>query len=116
MSLLSQNQQEPTKQELLARKAKRIKEFTRQGYRQILLIQQQGIDMMWNDDNLTPQEIIDSVGAESIKVFQMHGALTDVIKTIAAIDGYTPELALPTNAFEIVDGAIVITEDPYVAP
>jgi hypothetical protein len=116
MSLLSQNQQEPTKQELLARKAKRIKEFTRQGYRQILSIQQQGINMMWSDDDLTPQEIIDSIGAESIKVFQMHGALTDVIKTIASIDGHTPELALPANAFEIVDGAIVVTQDPYVAP
>jgi len=114
MSLLSQQQnQQPSKEELLTQKVKRIKDFTRQGYIQILAIQQQGINMLWNDQRLTPQEIIDALGSEALKIFQMHSELTDTIVNIAAIDGTTPEVSIPTNAFEIVDGEIIVSPHPY---
>jgi hypothetical protein len=45
----------------------------------------------------------------------MHGILTDAINQIAAIDGISPEIALPTNAFEVVGKQIEVSEDPYVA-
>ncbi len=114
MSLLSSiPSTQVSKEDLLNLKVKRIKEFSRQAYQQLSHIQRQGIDMLWNDRKLTPQEIIDALGDEALKVFQMHGTLTTAIVDIATADGITPSVVLPTNAFEIVDGSIVVSKDPY---
>jgi hypothetical protein len=39
--------------------------------------------------------------------------LTDCIVNIATADGIEPEIKLPTNAFEVVDGKLVISDEPY---
>jgi hypothetical protein len=114
MSILSQQaQQTPSKEEKLAQKVKRIKEFSKQSYNQINFLQKEGIKLLWKDSSLTPQEIIDALGADALKVFQMHGILTTAIVDIATVDGITPSIALPTNAFSTLSGTIVVSEDPY---
>ena len=116
MSILtptSNTVQPPSREQLLSRKADRIRDFSRRSFQQLSEIQREGIRFLWEDRGFTPQEIIDTLGPDALKIFQMHGILTDAINQIAAIDGISPEITLPTNAFEVVDGSIVVSEDPY---
>jgi hypothetical protein len=105
----------PTKEQLLAAKIRNIKTITAGAYEQLIKIQNEGIDTFWKDRRLTPQEIATAMGEDAVKAFQFHGFLTDCIVNIATADGIEPEIKLPTNAFEVVDGLIVVSEDPYVA-
>jgi hypothetical protein len=118
MSILTGTLNRPTitKDQILANKASRIKLFSKESYQKIIDIQKQGIDSVWsNRGDITPQEICDSLGSDVVKIFQIHGILTNAIIQIAAIDGISPDIALPTNAFEVVDGKIVVSDDPYTA-
>jgi hypothetical protein len=116
MSILSQSEQnQPTKEELLIGKVNMIKHFSKQCYQQLSFMQTQGIHLLWGDSELTPQEICDTLGSDAVKIFEMHGILTSSIAQIAAVDGVQPSIALPTNAFEIVDGKIIVSGDPYTA-
>jgi len=103
----------PTKEQLLAVKIRNIKTITARAYEQLVKIQQEGIEVFWKDCRLTPQEIATAMGEDAVKVFQFHGFLTDCIKSIATADGIEPEIKLPTNAFEVVDGTLVISDEPY---
>lgn len=117
MSLLTSNIQPQTvltDEQILNALSIEIKRFSKTSYDDILGIQNKGINLLWRRGRFTPQQIIDALGPDALKIFQMHGILTDAINQIAAIDGITPAIALPTNAFEIVDGNIVVSEDPYV--
>lgn len=114
MSILNHTPTEPTDQQQLNLKAEAIKRIAKMSYSKICEIQKNGIDILWKDRKHSPQQIIDALGPDALKIFQMHGILTDAINQIAAIDGITPEIATPTNAFDIVDGSIVVSEDPYV--
>ena len=102
-----------SKEKLLADKLQEISYITNGGYNNICDIQTAGIQVLWNDPVLKPQEIIDALGDEAIKMFQVHGILTDAIKQIAAISGITPSITTPTNAFSIADGVITILDSPY---
>jgi hypothetical protein len=104
-----------TKEQLLAAKIRNIKTITARAYDQLIKIQNEGINAFWKDGRLTPQEIATAMGEDAVKAFQFHGFLTDCIVNIATADGIEPEIKLPTNAFEVVDGLIVVSEDPYVA-
>lgn len=79
-------------------------------------IQKDGINTLWNNPRATPQQIIDGLGDKALKLFQFHGALTDLLVGMSVADGisYTP--SFPTNAFTIDPntGKITVTEDPYV--
>lgn len=117
MSILNNNvipQVILTDEQILNSLAAEIKRFSKKSYDNILEIQNKGINLVWDRGRFTPQQIIDALGPDAVKIFQMHGILTDAIKQIAAIDGISPALALPTNAFEVVGGSIVVSEDPYV--
>jgi len=114
MSILTQTPQPPTDAEKLQRVVKTIKTISARTYDDLVRVQKQGIDSVWKDRDFTPQEIIDALGANAIKVFNMHGKLTDYLVDISAIDNipYTP--ALPTNTFTInADGSITVTDQPY---
>lgn len=113
MSILQQTNIPPSKEELLSEKIREIKHLSKSGYTLITHLQNQGINLLWNDINLTPQEICDALGEDAVKVFEIHGILTNAINQIAAADGIAPDIHLPTNAFEVVNGAIVVSEDPY---
>jgi hypothetical protein len=69
--------------------------------------------LLWNDPTLKPQEIIDALGDDAVKIFQVHGILTDAIKQIAEISGVVPNIATPTNAFSIVDNVITVSNNLY---
>ena len=102
-----------TDEQILNSLAAEIKRFSKRSYDSVLEIQNKGINLVWKRGRFTPQQIIDALGPDAVKIFQMHAILTDAIKQIAAIDGIEAPVALPTNAFEVVDGAIVVSEDPY---
>lgn len=113
MSILTPQTVTYTKEQMLSDTVSQIKRLAIIEYKKLLDIQTNGIKILWNDSRFTPQEIVDALGDEAIKIFQVHGILTDAINQIATVDGISPEIALPTNAFSIVDGSIVVSEDPY---
>jgi hypothetical protein len=102
-----------TKEQLLAAKIRNIKIITARAYEQLIKIQNEGIHTFWKDRRLTPEEIATAMGEDAVKAFQFHGFLTDCIVNIATADGIEPEITLPTNAFEVVDGTLVISDEPY---
>lgn len=113
MSLLSKTPTTPSKSEKLAKLVSTIGDVSSNTYSQLVSIQNMGINLLWHSKEFTPQEVIDGLGDNALKVFQFHGALTDLIVALAALDGIAPEVKLPTNAFSVVDGSIVVSSDPY---
>lgn len=114
MSILTQTPQIPTDAEKLQAVVRNIKTISTRTYGDLVRVQKMGIESVWNNREFTPQEIIDALGEDAIKVFNMHGRLTDYLVDISAIDNvpYTPDL--PTNAFTInADGSITVTDQPY---
>lgn len=93
----------------------RVKDMSRQSYKNITDIQKRGIDMVWSNPNFTAQEIIDALGEDALKIFQYHGALTEYLVTIAQLEGIQPDIKLPKNAFTVSQTTITVTEDPYQA-
>lgn len=91
-----------------------IKNVSREIFNELVRTQRRGIELVWNHPVLTPQQVIDGLGEDAIKVFQFHGGLTDYIKTVAGADGVNVDLKHPTNAFSIdSNGSIVVSGDPY---
>ena len=116
MSLLTQQANTPPSDEqqlqFIANQIKRVSSTT---YSNLVELQKDGIKMLWKNIKYTPQQIIDALGEDAIKVFQFHGGLTEYIMTISAVDGVNYIPALPTNAFTIDPntGKITVTNDPY---
>jgi hypothetical protein len=113
--LTDQQRPEPTRDMKLKNRAFEVKNIARNAYETISRIQKRGVDIVWNDSDFTPQEIINELGADALKIFQYHGALTTYLVTLAQAEGMTPDIKLPTNAF-VIDpqtGSITVTEDPY---
>lgn len=104
----------PTTDVVLNRVTSRIKNMSRETFNQLIQTQRQGITALWENASVTPQEIINALGDDAIKVFQFHGALTEFIKGLSNIDGVNVDLKYPTNAFTINNGKITVTDDPYV--
>lgn len=103
----------PTKEQQLASLAERIKEMSKQTFRQLVDTQKRGIEMVWENRNFTPQEVIDALGADAVKVFQYHGALTTFINELIALDGANIDVKLPTNEFTVSNGKITVGTGPY---
>jgi septation ring formation regulator EzrA len=87
----------------------------RHQYQQLCEMQKRGIQQMWhNNSGLTPQQFIDAFGNKGAKMLALHAALTECIVKIAAVDGVTPGIELPTHAFTAnADGTVTILETPY---
>jgi hypothetical protein len=116
MSFLNQqfNQIVPTKQQQLLNTTNQIKNLSKTCFEQLLKTQEQGIKLLWNHHSLTPQEIIDSLGDDAIKIFQFHGKMTDYINTIATIENINVNLSYPKYSFTIDDqGKITVSDQPY---
>lgn len=104
----------PTKEQQLANVTRQIKNLSKNCFEELLKIQSQGIKLVWNHYSLTPQEIIDALGEDAIKIFQFHGKMTDYINTIATIEGISVNLAYPKNSFTVdAQGKITVTDQPY---
>lgn len=92
----------------------RVLADTADGYRQLCRIQKLGIERIWHHPRLTPQQAVDALGTDAAPVFQAHGALTQVIAAVAALDGAEPDIVLPTHAFAVnPDGTVTVGEEPY---
>jgi hypothetical protein len=119
MSLLGNNtlnkKVEISKDVKLRNTAERIKQLVKQCHNNIVNAQRDGIDIMWGNKDLTPQEIIDELGVDVIKVFHFHHKLTQFIKDISEFDGAVTELKYPTNNISIdsSNGKVTVTNEPY---
>jgi hypothetical protein len=114
MSILTQTPPTITDSEKLKRITSTIKVFSSRTYNDLVRTQKTGIDMVWNNREFTPQQVIDALGDDALKIFDVHGKLTDYLVAISAIDGVEYVPALPTNAFIVEDGKITVTDLPYI--
>lgn len=98
------------------RVAERIKQVTVQNFNQFIQVQRQGIRLLWENPDASPQEIINALGEDAIKIFQFHGALTQFVTGLAALDGADVDVKLPPNAFTInlSAGSITVEDGPYI--
>lgn len=97
--------------------AAQIKSTAAQTYAQLSAIQKRGIQTLWHNPQATPQQVCDALGVDAAKVFAAHGALTDLIVSLATVDGITPDIALPTKKFTVnQNGTITVGTEAYVAP
>ena len=115
MSLLNPQIQEPTTEQKVQRAVENIKRMAAQNYQMLVQAQRQGIQVVWeNPQGLTPQQVVDGLGTSAVKIFDLHAQLTEAIIDIAAIDGVTPEIALPKKNFtRNSDGTVTILESDY---
>jgi hypothetical protein len=102
----------------LAREASRLRASVladaREGYKRLCQIQKQGISRIWHHPRLSPQQAVDALGGDAVRIFQAHGALTQVIVAVATLDGVEPDLLLPTCEFTMnADGTITVGDRPY---
>lgn len=104
----------PNRSRKIQNRVERIKNISEETFNKLVNTQRQGIDILWNDGDITPQEIIDELGDDAVKVFQFHGALTQFITTLASIDGVAVDLKYPTNAFTLSGNVITVTDGPFV--
>jgi len=114
MSILNQAVQSTlSREQLLNHHINKIKMLASKSFCELAAIQKQGIDLVWNNKMFTPQEIFDKVGTDAVKLLDFHSGLTQYLVTVSTLDGveYTP--ALPTHAFSIVDGLVVVSTEPY---
>lgn len=93
----------------------RIKELSKNCFNNLVKTQRDGIDIMWDHQHLTAQEIIDELGADTFKVFHFHAKLTQFITELAQFDGSSVELKYPTNSFtmNLSAGTVTVSDQPY---
>ncbi len=116
MSLLTPIQpQTPSRELKLKMVANNIKKLSIESFEKIIEIQKKGVEALWNHPEYTPQEIINALGDNAIKVFQYHGGLTEYINSVAIAEGIQPTIKLPTNSFTIdaTTGKITVSDQPY---
>ncbi len=116
MSLLEETQNNtPTLEQKKASVALRIRNTAKQNYKQICQFQKEGIRTVWeNTQGLTPQQVCDATGVDTVKLFNLHGLLTEAVVKIAAADGVAPDILLPTKAFtRNEDGTVTVLDTPY---
>jgi len=106
---------EPTLAEKQSEISRQIANMSQRHYSQLCSMQKEGIDAMWYNPYLTPQEISDAVGTDGGVLIAAHGALTVAIMTAASAAGIQPDIKLPTHAFTVnPDSTVTISNDPYV--
>lgn len=66
-------------------------------------------DLVWNNQNKTPQEICDMFGVDAVKAFDLHSKLQTLIYSI---DNSWVPLVPPLERVENEDGTITIVTPP----
>lgn len=99
----------------LSNTTNRIRNMSKNCFENLVKVQRDGIDILWNHPNLTPQEIIDGLGADVLKVFHFHAKLSDFIEEMAEFDNIEVDLKKPTKAFTIDHntGKVTVLDQPY---
>lgn len=115
MPLLPSNPGALTLEEKQSRTLTSCEALIARNWQNMVNCQHDGIDLIWhNAFGLTPQEAIDALGTNAVKVFAFHAALTLLLYTQAQAEGITVVLKFPTFAFtENEDGTITV--DPNTA-
>lgn len=104
----------PSKEARLNMAVNQIKSMSAETFNTLINTQRRGIDLMWHNETLNPQEIIDALDDDAFKVFLLHGKLTELLLQLAQIDNVQVDIRLPTNAFSVDQvGKITVSEDPY---
>lgn len=106
---------QPAKEKILKRKVEQIKNLSKNFFNQAVRVQREGIDLVFDDPTLEPQEILDALAPNAAKVLAFHGGLTDYINGVAALDGATVELKQPLSAFTVnlSAGTVTLIDQPY---
>lgn len=87
----------------------RSNHMAQQHYAQLCRMQKEGINAVWHNPDLTPQEALDANGTDAEKLFEAHGMLTQTIVSIAASDEVAPDILLPTHDWVVnEDGTITV--------
>jgi hypothetical protein len=107
---------EVDKEQTLKRTVNQIQNMAKECYNTMVRTQRRGIDTIWGNEHVTPQEIFDVLGDTGPKLVEFHSKLTTLIVEAATMDGVEVDIKLPENAMEVVDGKIIVTEDPYEIP
>jgi len=105
----------PNKEVLLKQAVSRIKNLSKECFSNLVRTQREGIKIVWEDETLTPQEIIDEMGSDVFKIFQFHGELTQFILMLAKGDGATVDVKYPTHSFtaNLSAGTITVHDTLY---
>ena len=93
MSILTEQITPPTPD--AARVATRVKQHIAQTWRQVLHSHQQGMRLVWENETITPAEIVTALGTDAAEVFALSSALAtliggvDVAQVIGVPEGTT---------------------------
>lgn len=112
-STLPSPPQPPSKEMMLSNTVKRIENISRETFNRLIEVQRRGVDIVWSNPRLEPQEIFDAMGDNAAKVVQYWSALTTFITDLAAVEGVNVELKYPTNAFTLSGTNVIVSDDPY---
>lgn len=107
--------QPPSKEMMLNNTVRRIENISRETFDGLVEVQRRGVDIVWSNPRLEPQEIFDALGDNAAKVVQYWSALTEFITELATVEGVTVELKYPTNAFTLSGASVIVSDDPYEA-
>lgn len=114
MSILTQTPvNTPTREQILNSIATKIKRLASTSFDELVKIQKEGIDLVWHNKTFTPQEIFDAVGSDAVQLLEFHSGLTQYLVTVSTLDGVEFTPALPTHAFSIIDGKVVVLPTLY---
>lgn len=114
MSILQNSTASPSKEKQLESIASHIKNLSSDTFSRLVNTQKHGIDVLWNNPSFSPQEIINALGSDALKVFQYHSLLTKFIQDLTSLDGINIELKSPPLEFTIVNGKITVIQPPTV--
>lgn len=106
----------PSKEARLAALVNRIKRSAADTFRVLVDTQKNGSSNVWDSKEFTPQEIVDALGDDALKIFQLHGKLTDFLQSVIDEEGVQVELKKPKFKFTVSNnGKITVTDQPYSA-
>ena len=115
MSILADNKipSAPTitpemRQQRLKAVANIILNTTRETFNKLIQVQRRGIDLVWNNPNFTPQEILNELGDQAPTIFAMHRELSEFITDVAAANNVQVDLKQPTHNFTLSGNNIIV--------
>lgn len=88
--------------------ADNIVNTTRETFNKLIQVQRRGIDLVWNNPNFTPQEILDELGDQAPAIFAMHRELSEFITDVAAANNVQVDLKQPTHNFTLSGNNIIV--------
>jgi hypothetical protein len=93
--------------------AQQVQNLSLNGFRNLQQFGQQGFNLIWNNNNATPQDVIAALGTNAASVFALAALNNSTIASAASIGGVTPPNmpSVPTGwtIAPNVDGTVTAT-------